>query len=162
MARDAADREDILAEVVALSPRAEFDLGDGSPSVVAGRRDDGRWSIFFGGDPVYHFDAQSRLRRAFVDGLLYRSHGTTLARLARLEQAEQTVLQRHDLTDDELNEFLSTMRQTLMSVCDAVSQVRIRVLRVVPEGSNYLTELAAVIDQALKSSHPLSPAIVKR
>ncbi len=162
MARDSADREDLMAEAVTLLPRIELVIADTSLEIVAGRRTDGRWSVFFCGDPVYHFDAQHRLRRAFVDGVLYRSQGTTLARLSRQESPQETVLLRHDLTEEELARFFLMMRGNLQLIVEALSQGQILVRKIIPPDADYLPELAAAIDHVLKSSDALSPAISKR
>ncbi|MEZ6044739.1 MAG: hypothetical protein R3C11_03990 [Planctomycetaceae bacterium] len=42
--------------------------------------------LYLGPDPVYHFDAAGRLKRAYVEGLLYRTQESTLARLERLRR----------------------------------------------------------------------------
>lgn len=168
MARDSAEREDLMAEAIALSPRVEFVIrgssaqSDRAVEIVAGRRSDGRWSVFFDGDPVYHFDSEHRLRRAFVDGVLYRSQGTTLARLTRQETQRETVLLRHDLTAEELVQFFQRMRQNLQSIVDSLSQEQVQPRRCVPEDANCLPDLAVVIAQILKSSDSLSPAISRR
>ncbi len=68
MARDESSREDLLREATALVERIELvphatdpliaasDLFD--KHIVAGFRRDGALSVFFGEDPVYHFNAE--------------------------------------------------------------------------------------------------------
>jgi len=56
-------------------------------NVIARFRADGSPSIYFGSDPVYHFDEAGRLRRAFVEEQLFRTQGDTLARLTRTRTA---------------------------------------------------------------------------
>ncbi len=162
MARESADRDDLMAEAVTLLPRVEFVIRDPALEIVAGRRTDGRWSVFFGGDPVYHFDAQHRLRRAFVEGVLYRSQGTTLARLTRQESSAQTVLLRHDLADDELKIFWLTLRRHLQFIADAWSQWQILMRSTIPPDAEYLPELVSAINHVLNTGGALSPAITKR
>src|SRR5262245_19900425 len=106
MSRHEADREDLMAEATALARRVKLSVPGEVERVVAGFRATGRLSIYFGGEPVYHFDAEGRLRRAFVNGLLYRTQGTTLARLRRERSAEVTELRRRDLSPTELRQFL--------------------------------------------------------
>src|SRR5713226_9555672 len=109
MARYESDREDLMAEATALRERVELEVPGEAEHFVAGFRDDGRWSIYFGADPVYHFDANGGLRRAFVAGDLYRSQARTLARLIRTRTQSEVQLVRHDLDPDELEQFLSDM-----------------------------------------------------
>ena len=87
MARQEVDREDLIAEAVALRRRIELALPGCDNPVVAGYRSTGALSLYFGADPVYQFDERGRLRRAFVGGHLYRTQGTTLAELTRVELA---------------------------------------------------------------------------
>lgn len=162
MARNSEDREDLMAEVVTLSPRVEFQLPDSLQTIVAGRRVDGRWSVFLGGDPVYHFDAQNRLRRAFMYGLLYRSQGATLARLVRQESEQETVLLRHDLNPDGLDRFLSMMCENLRPIVEAAESDQLEILSRVPPDVDYLPELTLALKSVLYSGGLLSPAITKR
>ena len=77
MARTESHREDLMAEATALVRRAEFLDADGRSVLVAGYRRDGSLSLYLGEDLVYHFDRDGRLKRGFVDGLLYRTQQTT-------------------------------------------------------------------------------------
>lgn len=107
MARDEADREDLLAEATALVERIELDVPGEAEAVVVGFRRDGAASFFFGADPVYQFNAARELRRAFVDGLLYKAVSGHLAELRRERSAGATVLWRRDLDGAEQGEFLA-------------------------------------------------------
>lgn len=162
MARLSSDREDLMAEAVTLVPRIAFLLPHSPREIVAGGRADGRWSIFFGGDPVYQFDMEHRLRRAFIEGVPYRSQGTTLARLTRQESQHETVLLRHDLTADELTQFFRRLRLDLQPVADAISHGTAQILNCIPPGSDCLAELADSIQNVLKGGDALSPALIKR
>jgi hypothetical protein len=102
MARNEADREDLIREAVALTERAELQCTSFPEAVTVGYRTTGAFSVFFGQDPVYQFDPDYRLRRAFENGSLFRSHETTLARMIRQRTEEQTLLIRSDLLPDEL------------------------------------------------------------
>ena len=86
MARHETDRENLMLEATALIRRAEWSIPSHSDPIVAGFKRSGGWSLYFGSDPVYQFDADGRLRRAFVDGQIWRTQGTTLAGLRRERQ----------------------------------------------------------------------------
>lgn len=159
MARNSADRDDLMGELVTLSPRVALTIPDVADEIVAGRRSDGRWSVFFGGDPVYHFDAHHQLRRAFVEGELYRSQGPTLARLTRQANHDSTVLLRHDLTAAELRLFLMEMRLALGTLLNCLRGGRVTVREAVPELSEYLGELADNLDRVLTNPDALAPAL---
>lgn len=57
MAREEADREDLLDEGRALVDRAAFAVAPFAEPVFIGFRWDGAASVFFGPDRVYHFNA---------------------------------------------------------------------------------------------------------
>lgn len=113
MARTEADREDLFAELRSFPLRVEWRRLEGEEFVTGGRRNDGSAAIYFGGDPVYRFDGAGRLRRACVDGALYRTQGTTLARLVRERTPTETLLKRRDLTPQELAAWLAEMSRRI-------------------------------------------------
>ena len=151
-------REDLLHDATALSPRLEIAVPGEAEPVVAGRRSDGRWSFYFGEEPAYHFDADGRLRRAFENGELYRSQGTTLARLTRTREAEGTVLARHDLSAEELHAFLTRMRERLARLAAADSGA-LCVLRAEPAEGDHIPAALGAAQRALAVGTPLAPAL---
>jgi hypothetical protein len=160
MARQESDRDDLFAELAALSPRVELAVGSSPESVCAGRREStGGWSVFFGPDRVYHFDASGRLRRAYLEGFLYRSEGLTLSRLRRERSATETSLLRHDLDAAELQGLLAAMRSTIRGFLEEIHSNRVHVSRVLPEHEEILSPLAAVLERAMDAKPPLAPAI---
>ncbi|MDB5339484.1 MAG: hypothetical protein JWN70_5103 [Planctomycetaceae bacterium] len=150
-----------MAEAVTLSPRVALLIPGIDDEVIAGRRTDGRWSVFCGGDPVYHFDPQDRLRRAFIGEKLFRSQGTTLARLTRQEAATETVLLRHDLDSLELATFLHDMRFFLARLAEALKLGTVTILESIPADANFLPELASHLNVVLNGQSQLSPALKK-
>jgi hypothetical protein len=160
MARHEADREDLMSEAVSLVRRAEFVTPGEVELVVAGFKASGDMSIYFGADPVFHFDALGRMRRAWCQGLLYRTQGTTLARLARQRSKTATRLVRHDLSPDELHPFLAMSGERLRAFRRDVSEGRATMTRQVPDdGTAFLPEILARIDAVLAGGVPLAPAI---
>ena len=81
MARNEADREDMMSEAVSLIRRIEYLTPARGAPILAGFNAFGWLFVYVGNDVMYRFDEQGRLRRAFVDGLLYRTEGSTLAML---------------------------------------------------------------------------------
>lgn len=132
MARQESDREDLFTEATALVRRVELSgPGFGVP-IVAGFKLDGGLSIYFGGDPVYHFDVNVRLKRAFWKGTLYRTQGDTLAELNRDRTEAATVLRRRDLPPAECEIVLSQMRQLLRALKTQIERGNMIVLRKMP------------------------------
>lgn len=116
MALHEQDREDLMREATALFPRAEFQVEHQEDPLFWGQKQNGHFSFYFGSDPVYQFDQNGFLRRAFIDGQLYRTQGSTLARLTRVQDSAESVLQRYDLTETELAACLQKMGQRFLQL----------------------------------------------
>ena len=160
MARHETDREDLMSEATALRQRVELELPGVAEHVVAGFRDNGGCSIYFGADPVFHFDSDGALRRAFVAGDLYRSLGNSLARLTRRRAEREVHLVRHDLDPAELAAFLAALRGRLERLHDALANGAARIVRQVPEEGDLRPRLVAVLGAAAQGQ--LSTTIKKR
>lgn len=150
MARHESDREDLIREAVALTTRAEILFDGYEEPVTIGFRSNNAMSIFVGQDPVYQFDPQGALRRAYVGGFLFRSQHEALARMHRVRTETETILSRIDLTSEELQKFQTAMRSCVQSLLSAVQEERFQVLRSVPESFGWRevlqTELARVMN----------------
>ena len=160
MARHKADREDLMADATALRERVELELPGEAEHVVAGIRDNGWLAIYFGTDPVYHFDDGGGLRRAFVAGDLFRSQGGTLARLTRTRTGSEVHLVRHDLDAAGLERFLAGMRDRLERLHDALAGGSARVVQQVPAVRDLRPRLISALSDARQGR--LSQAIRKR
>jgi hypothetical protein len=125
-----------------------------------GFRADGWFSLYFGSDPVFHFDAEGALRRAFVSGDLYRSQVQTLARLTRTRSADGVEMVRHDLDAAELEEFMAAIHVRLDRFLDALRSGAAQVIRQVPTGADLTPRLIAAVQAARQGR--LSAAIRRR
>lgn len=159
MPRHEADREDLMREATALERRCALQLPGADETVIAGLRAGERLSIYFGPDPAYHLDEALRLRRAYAGGFLYRTQGTTLARLARSRTATATELIRHDLDDAELASFRTEMCRRLQRLVDSLRAASAILLSSVPPGDDLRPELCERIERFLAAGAPLGPAI---
>jgi len=159
MARNESDREDLMSEATALTRRVELSLPGEPQPVVAGFRASGGLSIYFGPDPVYQFDQMGRIRRGYVDGALYRTQGTTLARLIRHRTATVTELRRHDLTEQELATFLTAMRNRLWGILSAIEQNQATIHRQVPPDHDIVADLITSCRAILAAGEPLASPI---
>ena len=159
MARHETDREDLMHKAVALVRRCECETADENDSVISGFHKCGSLSLYFGPDSVYHFDGSARLRRAFEGGFLFRTQGTTLARLERVRTDFVTELRRHDLTDEELRVFLVEMRTRLENFAAALESGNYRLLRQVPSDEPIVPDLIGALKRILLTSEPLAPPI---
>ena len=162
MARQEADREDLIAEATALVERGEFAIAGDKQAVTAGRRRNGGWSIYFGSDPCYHFDEAGRLRRAFAEGKLYRTQGHTLAELERVRTADATELRRRDLSIEELKAFLINATQRLEQLRQQLQSGQVHSTRSFPEQCEVGSILRAALERILNPALRLAPAIPGR
>ncbi len=149
-----------MREATALTRRAELTVRRETEPIVLGFRRTGLLSVYFGQDPVFQFDVQGRLRRAFAGGLLFRSEGTTLARLQRSRTALATELVRHDLSPAELDAFRESAANRLRTLVDDLNHSRFQVTATSPEGDERLiADVAAFLERALAEGIRLSPAV---
>jgi hypothetical protein len=161
MARQESPREDLIAEATALIDRIEFTQQDGD-LIFAGFKRSGGLSIYFGEDPVYQFDDQGRLRRAFKSDLMYRSQSTTLTLLQRVRTEQETVLQSRDLSNEHCNAFLAEMATTLTSFLSMLQEDKLIVGRHVSqsgEAAQALIERVTTAIEAAIQTKALSPAL---
>jgi hypothetical protein len=140
MARHEVEREDLMREATAYTRRCLVRTEGSQTPLFVGFRGNGGWSLYFGDDPVYQFDGDGRLRRAFVDGRPLRSQGSTLAQLTRKRGERVTELLRRDLSPAELESFRSELCGRLRSLCDKLQRGAWELLESIPD--------TAVIDAA--------------
>ncbi len=147
-----------MQDATALVRRVEFSVSCKQP-IVTGFRKTNFLSIYFDQDPVFHFDDHGRLRRAFVDGYLYRTQGKTLARLTRQRNEQSTELLRYDLSDEELRSFRERLIQQLSSLLNAMQKGDSRVVRQIPDNVDVMNELQRAMVAILNCDPWLAPRI---
>jgi hypothetical protein len=109
--------------------------------VIVGFRPDGCASCFFGLDEVYHFNSQGNLRRANVDGKLFKADRGTLASLVRQRELGEVVLLRHDLTPAETEAFKQQLLTNLRQLEAALGTDRYELLRQSPPEANIVARV---------------------
>jgi hypothetical protein len=149
MARQETDKEDLLREATALVERVELSrVGElQTANITVGFRPNGAASIFFGVDPVYHFNAAGELRRAFCDGLLFKATHGRLVSLRRIRQQGEVQLLRHELTEAEQGGFLARMRDLLSGLASALGHGEFEIRGQVPSDAEVVARLKAWLTQ---------------
>jgi hypothetical protein len=142
MARESADREDLLREATALIERVELQVAGLDEPVVVGFRRDGAASFFFGPDAVYQFNARNELRRGFLNGQLYKSTYGRLASLTPVRTADQTELRRHDLNDAETQKFLSGAIALLKKLLESLTACEYTLVGQVPADGDVIGRIS--------------------
>ncbi len=156
--------EDPMREAVALVERVELRTGEpqtpsGSPAVVAGFRRNGFLSVYWGDDPYYQFDDLGRLRRALIDGRLFRTEGLGLAQLTRESGPCASALLRHDLDRSELADFRQAMLARVGALHEALVNGHIEIVQQVPPESPVVDRLVTGLEIVLHAAGQLAPAI---
>lgn len=159
MARTESDKEDLIRDATALVERAELVCDDDHSTLITiGFFRDGRCTVYLDQDPFYQFDTEGRLRRAFEDGLLYRSQAATLSSLRRGRKSDQdgrpqcVVLDRRDLTPSELQSFRERMHDRLRLLRDRIAADRITVRRAVSVSGGLPEQTLTMLDRVLQHS----------
>ena len=132
MTRHETDREDLLREATALVQRAELQIAGEPEPVTVGFRRDGSLSVFFGAERVYQFNSAGELRRAFVDGLLYKAERGRLVELHRERTEREVALVRRELTDSQQTAFLSAGHVRLAHLRTSLDNGEVQILGQVP------------------------------
>jgi len=143
MARQEQDREDLLAEAVALAERVSLRIAGHDEELIVGFRRDGGPSVYWGSQRVYHFNSQGQLRRAFVDPLLFKAEDGRLVSLRRQRSEQVVELIRHDLTDSEQTVLIAELRSHLDRLSDALANRHFTVIGQVPEGADLVGRVLA-------------------
>ncbi|VAX42535.1 hypothetical protein MNBD_PLANCTO02-856 [hydrothermal vent metagenome] len=162
MARNESDREDLMKEATALIRRIEFCVADNPQQIVAGFRKTGGLSLYFEADPVYHVDEMMRLRRAYVDGYLYRTQGTTLAQLNRQRTKTTTTLHRYDLGEEECQAFCKQVATNIQNLFNSLQKNDVQIHQQIPEDVPLLDELKEALQKILEEGIQLAPAIAAK
>ena len=159
MAREEQEREDLLREATALVERIEIVSEVQDAPVVIGFRVNGAASIYFGDDPVYHFNSNGELRRAFVDGLLYKSVNRKLVSMRRERNEHEVQLVRHELTSTEQSQALDAVNNRLDSLQRTISSQSFEVTGQIPEGVDLIGRAGQWLSQLADIAIARSPGV---
>jgi hypothetical protein len=131
MAREESDREDLLREAVALIERVELKPPAGE-NIFFGFRRDGSASCYFGPDPAFHFNTRHELRRAYVDGLLYKAEQRKLIALRRERTTGEVQLIRHECDRKETAALLDDLETRLSALAAMLASGELTIVGQVP------------------------------
>lgn len=163
MARQESDREDLLREATALVERIELAAPDSTEveHVVAGFRREGALSIYFGADPAYHFNSAGELRRAYIDGLLYKARDHRLVAMARVRTEEEVRLVSHVLRQDELQAVLTSMRDRLARLSEQIERDRLTIVGQAPVDADVLGRIALWLQGSVRIQVAAQPHVAQ-
>jgi hypothetical protein len=127
-----------LAGVVAIGP---------DEHVVIGFRANGAGSLFFGGEPAYHFNFANELRRAYRAGELIKAERGQLVALVRRREAAEVQLVRRELDAKETAAFMQELSQHLSRVIAALNEGRFSLVGEVPLGADVVGRARRWLDR---------------
>jgi len=148
MAKNEADREDIMREATALRDRIELQFPSWNDSVIIGFRRNRCGCIYFGADPVVQFNTAGAIRRGFLQGRLLKADNHSLALLNRVRVEGAVELRRHDLTDDETTAFLADVTNRLQQLRHHLAEANFEVQGAVIDGET-VAQAEPLIEQVL-------------
>jgi hypothetical protein len=157
MARQEDDREDLLREATALVERTRLQVPGFAEPVVAGFRRDGSLSLFLGSDSVYQFNSRGKLRRAFLDHLLYKAERGTLISLRRVRTESTTQLVRCELAPSAEAALLERIAIDLARLQAGLDSNGLEVLGNVPPEADVVDRLRSAL-----SARPMPLRIATR
>lgn len=111
MAKQEHDREDLLAEGRAMSLRGEAEIA--GRIVVVGFRHRTQLSLYCGADPVFQFNGEGALRRAYREGQRYAAENGHLVLLSRDQSGGRVRFDRSKLSPEQTGEILADMNAWL-------------------------------------------------
>lgn len=81
----------------------------------------GAFSLYFGDEPIYHFDREGRWQRAFVAGTHYlKGLDATVQAIDRVREGENLVLRRRTLAYAESSDLDAQVRSAALDTLDAL------------------------------------------
>lgn len=143
MARQSHHREDLLRDATALVPRILLSVsiqGDAC-EVFAGFREPESLAIYFDDDPVYQFNSQGELRRAFVAGSIIKADKGQLVAWERSETFDQTAMISRRLSAEATNELTNAMLARFAELKASISNGNSKIVGQVPPDGDAFEKL---------------------
>ena len=130
MAKQEVDREDILREATALVNRVELEVSGRAAGdhIVFGFRECGSLAVYFGGEPVYQFNANQALRRAYHQGCLLKAVDCLLASMRRERQDDKLQLLSTSWDEEKTREFIGQVRRDMFQLVEAIAAGKVQVI----------------------------------
>ena len=87
----------------------------------------GAFSLYFGDEPIYHFDLEGRWQRAYIDGSHYlKSLDTSVRSIDRVREGANLVLKRLELNDEEIDALDAQVRGIAVGLIAELDGGRLR------------------------------------
>jgi len=142
MPRELHDREDLLRDARALTPRlmVEVRLAERHEKVFAGFRGESL-SLYFGDEPVFHFNSRGELRRAHVGGRLISADGGMLCELRRVSHGNALSFAGEQFDKSHQQSFVDELACRLVELRAAFDSKQFRLIGLEPPDADALGRL---------------------
>jgi len=158
MAINRQPREDLMRDATAY-PRRLLLHHPRCNAIFIGFRNQGGWSVYFGEDPVYQFNAQQKLRRVHFEKQNYAAEQGKLLRLNRQRPQNQSLNLQNlnqqnsggrielDRIHDELDEqrVLQDCHTRISALMEWIEQGSVTVSDRFPEDCEFIAEVAKLL-----------------
>lgn len=147
VARLSQEREDLMNEAVALVPRSmlRVTISGNTCEVFAGFRGE-CLSLYFGSDPVYHFNSRGELRRAFAKDRIVKAVEGKLVIWQPDRQPHEVTMRSRPMEQGELADFGNEFSRRLDDLRRSLEQHSFEVVGEFPAESDIVRRLAAWLD----------------
>ncbi len=119
MAINREKREDLMRDATAYNRRLLLQRAASGEAVFVGFRKQGGWSVYFGEDPVFQFNARGELRRVHVDAQNYAAYDGRLCHLQRDKLGGHVEIQRIYLAATE-HQLLADCHHRLIQLAEMI------------------------------------------
>jgi len=158
VARRTHQREDLLRDATALEPRIELVHRGRLVKVFAGFRGD-CLSLYFGENPVFHFNSRGELRRAFVDGQLLKANHGALTTLKREQSESKSILRSRPFRASEATALFADLDRRLLALSAALRDAEYETRGQVPPEGDALPRLVQWLDSRPAVAAAESPRV---
>ena len=160
MARVGEDREDLLRDARNLSPRVQLRavIGGRDAAVFAGFRGESL-SLYFGPEPVFHFNAAGELRRAFLSGRIVKAENGRLFGMERVVGENQVELLTSAVPEDEQSRVFADLVSRLTGLRAAFDRGDVAIEGLEPADGDAVERLKRWLERHATLSVAASPRV---
>jgi hypothetical protein len=160
MPQECHDREDLLRDARALVPRVQIQaaLGGRRVSLFAGFRGEAL-SLYYNADPVFHFNAEGELRRAFLDGRLVKAEAGRLVAMERVFAPTAVELHAVEVSDADQGSLLADLAVRLAELREVLAAGDYTLEGQVPADGDAVERLAAWLAPGRRPTVAESPRV---
>jgi hypothetical protein len=160
VARVGEDREDLLRDARNLTPRVQIRavIGGRDAAVFAGFRGESL-SLYFGPEPVFHFNAAGELRRAFLAGRIVKAEDGRLFGMERILGENQVELRTSAVPEDEQQTVFADLAARLAGLRAAFARGEMTIEGQEPAGGDAVERLKRWLERHATSRVAASPRV---